>query len=250
MPPREAASAILVHGAWQGSWVWSRLLPLLKEAGIDALAVDLPGNGTDATPLHAVTLDLYVAHVASVARSLEGPVALVGHSGGGIVATAAAEALAGKVDRVAFVAGMMLPPGMRFADLLRQEHAAERGLAGIGPHLVWAADGLSTTVPPEAAADIFLGGLPREQAIAAAASLTPQARGGRDIAAAWTAQRFGSLPRLYVECLRDRSVAIALQRRMQDMVPGAARVSLDTDHAPQVSAPHQLAAALAPFLRA
>ena len=249
MSPRKAATAILIHGAWQGSWVWARLLPFLESAGINAIAIDLPGNGSDETPLHAVSLDLYLAHIARVAAAISGPLALVGHSGGGLVATAAAKALSGKVDRVAYVAGMMLPSGMSFSDLMKAENASERGLAGIGPHLVWSDDRLSTTVPPEAAADIFLGGLPRDEAISAAARLTPQSQGGRDIAAAWTASGFGKLPRLYVECLADRSVSIELQRRMQELVPGAARVSLDTDHAPQVSAPEKLAEALVPFLK-
>ena len=40
---------ILIHGAWQGSWVWARLTPYLHAAGFDAHAVDLPGNGVDGT---------------------------------------------------------------------------------------------------------------------------------------------------------------------------------------------------------
>ncbi len=245
-----AVSVILIHGAWQGSWVWRKLVPMLELRGISAVAVDLPGNGADDTPADRVTLDLYVDHIASVAARMAGKVALVGHSGGGIVATAAAERLFGKVDRVAYVAGMMLPSGMSFGDLLADMKAAEIGLLGIGPHLVWSEDRRATVVPAEAAAEIFLSDMDRREALAAVSRLTPQPQGGRDVAAVWSPERFGRLPRLYVECAADRSVALALQRRMQDLVPGAERVTLDTGHAPQVSAPDLLARALVPFLKA
>ncbi|WP_159591105.1 alpha/beta fold hydrolase [Chelativorans xinjiangense] len=249
-PPDKAGAStvILIHGAWQGSWVWTRLMPLLEDAGLAAIAVDLPGNGHDDTSPEAVSLDLYVQHIEKIVAATKGCVSLVGHSGGGVVATAAAEALAGKVDRVAYIAGMMLPSGMRFAEFLADERAADRGLAGIGPHLVWSPDRQSTAVPTEAAAEIFLSDMAHDAALAALARLTPQPQGGRDVAVRWTDSRFNRLPRLYIECLRDRSVAHELQRRMQELVPGAERVMLDAGHVPHISAPAQLAGALIPFL--
>lgn len=251
MPQPEATAGgavVLIHGAWQGSWVWARLTPILEAAGLAPVAIDLPGNGMDDTPAEAVTLDLYVAHIAEIVSALPGPVALVGHSGGGLVATAAAEALTGKVNRVAYVAGMMLPSGMSFGDLLADMKAAEKGLVGIGPHLVWSPDGLTSAVPAEAAADIFLSDMARAEALELAAKLTPQPQGGRDIRTEWTKDRFGALLRLYVECAGDRSLALPVQRRMQELVPGATCITLDTGHAPQASAPERLAAALIPFL--
>src|SRR5581483_7678514 len=63
--------AILIHGAWQGSWVWDRLIPLLaRSAGIVPVAVDLPGNGKDGTRPADVSLDIYVSHVGSVLKRL------------------------------------------------------------------------------------------------------------------------------------------------------------------------------------
>lgn len=225
-----------------------RLSPLLTEHGLNVVSVDLPGNGTDDTPPEAVTLDLYVEHIGRMIADAPGPVALVGHSGGGLTATAAAERYWDKVACVAYVAGMMLPSGMSFGDLLVNVKAAEKGLAGIGPYLIRSADGFFTVVPPDAAADIFLSDMPREEALQLAERLTLQPKGGREAAAYWTAARYGTLPRLYVECTGDRSVALLLQRRMQELVPGACRVTLEAGHAPQVSAPEALAAALLPFL--
>jgi pimeloyl-ACP methyl ester carboxylesterase len=85
-------------------------------------------------------------------------------------------------------------------------------------------------------------------AAAAAARLTPQPQSGRAVSPRLTAERFGTVPRLYVEATEDRSVILAVQRRMQALVPGAAVVSLPTGHAPQLSAPAALLAAILPFL--
>jgi pimeloyl-ACP methyl ester carboxylesterase len=244
-----ADPVILVHGAWQGSWVWADFMPLLEAVGLSSHAVDLPGNGADDTPMQDVNLDLYVRHLGELIDAIGRPVSLVGHSGGGAVCTAVAEAFADKVSRIAYVAGMMLPSGMTFGDMLSRERAAERGLLGIGPFLQWSPDRTVSTVPPDAGARIFLNDVPPETALRHARHLTPQAEAGRAVAVGWTAERVGRLPRLYVECSRDLSIAPELQRRMQDLVPGAVRVMLDAGHAPHVSAPGELAEVLIPFLQ-
>ena len=239
---------ILVHGAWQGSWVWRDFQPFLHEVGIETHAIDLPGNGVDDTPFEQVDIDCYVEHVGRLIDKIGQPVSIIGHSGGGVVATAVAEAFADQVKRVAYIAGMMLPAGMTFGDLLEQENAAERGLLGVGPYLQWSKDRTVSRVPPEVAVWIFLNDVTYRDALEGAQNLTPQPEGGRSIAANWTADRFGKLPRLYVECSRDRSVLPEIQQRMRQLVPGARCVSLDVGHAPHISAPAKLARALIPFL--
>ncbi len=73
--------------------------------------------------------------------------------------------------------------------------------------------------------------------------LTPQPERGRNIRAGLTPERFGTVPRLYVEAEADRSIVLACQRRMQALVPGAEVVTLLTGHAPHLAAPDLLAAA-------
>lgn len=241
--------AVLIHGAWQGSWAWDHLVPLLEAAGIPTLAVDLPGNGSDGTDDSEITLDAYLAFFDRLLESLPGTVSLVGHSGGGLVATAVAEAFRERVSRIAYVAGMMLPPGLSFA-ALQAEMESEVGPApGISGELVWSADRRVSTVPRAAAKAIFFSDCTDDLASLAADRLTPQPEGARAISVATTPDRFGTLPRLYVEATEDRSVLLPLQRRMQALVPGARVVSLPTGHAPQLSAPDLLAQALIPFLQ-
>ncbi|WP_375464039.1 alpha/beta fold hydrolase [uncultured Methylobacterium sp.] len=239
---------VLVHGAWAGAWVWERLTPRLDAAGLETLALDLPGSGEDRTPAAEVSLERYVARIADALARLGRPASLVAHSGGGVVASAAAEAMPDRVARIAYVAGMMLPDGMTFAELIAQGREQDPDAAGIGPHLVWSDDRLTSRVPGPAARAIFFHDCDEADARAAAARLTPQAERGRAVRAALTPARFGRVPRLYVEACHDRAVVPALQRRMCALVPGAARAVLPTGHAPQLSAPRRLAAALLPFL--
>lgn len=235
-----AGAVLLIHGAWQGSWVWEALAPRLRDAGLVVDAPDLPGNGSDATPASAVSLDLYVDFLSRRLDRLPGKAALVAHSGAGVIASQLGEARTERIQGIAYLAGMMLPSGMMFRDLVADLLPSHPEAAGIGPYLQWSADRLTSSVPPEAARSIFFQDLPPADAERAARRLTPQPEGGRAVSATLTPERFGRLPRLYVEAHHDRSIVLAAQRRMQALVPGAEIVSLPTGHAPHVAAPDRV----------
>ncbi|POF30824.1 alpha/beta fold hydrolase [Roseibium marinum] len=243
-----ADPVVLIHGAWQGSWAWAHLVPHLEAEGLEVHAVDLPGSGPETASAGDITLETVLDHLDDVLWNIGRPVSLVGHSGGGIVASAAGERFRDRVTRIAYVAGMMLPSGMTFGDLQTELQGRKGFSQGISDRIVYSDDRLSSTVPIEEAAAIFFNDCPRDVAMAAAGKLTPQAEGARAILPILTPERFGTLPRLYVEATDDRSVVLLAQRRMQDLVPGATIRSLPTGHAPQLSAPELLSRALAPFL--
>ncbi len=245
----ESDPVILIHGAWQGSWAWAGLLPRLARAGIPAHAIDLPGNGTDGRAPEGVRLEDALAQIGALMAALGRPISLVGHSGGGVIASAAAEAFRENVRRVAYVAGMMLPSGMSFGDLQGSLRGQPGFGAGITEHLIWSHAGQISEVPPEAAMEIFFHDCKAGAAADAAARLTPQGEGLRSITATLTPERFGTLPRLYVALRHDRSVTPLAQARMQALVPGAQVIALDTGHVPQLADPAALSAALVPFLR-
>lgn len=244
---------VLVHGAWQGSWAWDAWVPELERRGWTVHAVNLPGNGcdpNDRTMPEQVSLGLYTLHVMKVVQACSGPVVLVGHSGGGITVSQVAEAMPDRIAAVVYLAGMMLPTGMRFADLVRQCQHAHPGedLRGIGPFLQYAADGSTSSVPPQAALDIFVHDCEPKAAARAASLLRPQPERGRDMAPELTAERYGRVRRIYVEALRDRSLRLPVQRKMQQLSPGAHRLSIDCGHVPQLARPEELAGMLCPLL--
>lgn len=77
---------VLIHGAWHGSWCWADVAAGLEARGFDTIAVDLPGHDVPGSPRRKWnTLSSYVDHVHSVIDAVDGDVALVGHSMGGLV---------------------------------------------------------------------------------------------------------------------------------------------------------------------
>lgn len=245
---REPVPVLLIHGAWAGAWVWSDLAPFLTAAGHPVHALDLPGDGSDSRPPEEVTLEETLAAILAQVDRHPGPVALVAHSGGGVLAGEVAEARPDRISHLVYVAGIMLPDGRTFGEVVADLIPAHPEAAGIGPHLAWSKDRRSSTVPPAAAQEIFFNDCPPDIARAAAARLTAQPEGARAVRPRLSAGRFGRVPRLYIAARRDRSIVPAAQAAMQALVPGARVATLDSGHAPQVAMPDRLAAALLPFL--
>ncbi|MCU4676019.1 alpha/beta hydrolase [Catenovulum sp. 2E275] len=253
---------ILIHGAWQGSWVWQALLPYLTQAQINTYPLDLPGNGSVGNTIEDVGADninmqSYVMAAAKQVLKIEqaeafnpaeDKIVVLAHSGGGVVATQLAELCFDKISAVIYLAGMMLPSGLSFKALLEELKDQGQDYAGIEKHLVWDQDYVVSQVPPQAGANVFLNDMPFEQALNAAEQLTPQVISGLAIEANWSRNKFGQIPRLYIECSQDLSVKLPVQKMMQQLVPGAECVNLDTGHAPHVSQPELTAQVIVNYL--
>jgi pimeloyl-ACP methyl ester carboxylesterase len=240
-PLHDPHEAILIHDAWQGSWVWGAVAPMLAAAGWRCHAIDLPGNGADGRGTGTVRFDDHRAHLARVVEYCRRPVHIVAHGESGVLAAQIAEDLPDQVAQIVHVCGLMLPSGLSFPDLVAPFAAADPAAAGIAGHLVPVPGG--TVVPPAAALEIFYHDCRPEAALAAAARLTPWPSGVAAPRARLTA-RFSRVRRTYVECLADRAVVPAVQREMQRLVPGAVTASLPCGHAPMLAAPEALARVL------
>ena len=95
---------ILVPGAGGVAWYWHRVVPLLRAAGHEAIAVDLPGDDPTAG------LPEYTRLVsAAIAGREHEDVVLVAHSLGGFTAPLAATAT--PVSAIVFVNAMIPVPG-------------------------------------------------------------------------------------------------------------------------------------------
>lgn len=97
---------VLVHGAFAGSSSWNGVVAELSRRGYPVIAA--------ANPLRGVASD--GADIAALARSVQGPVVLVGHSYGGAVISAAANGLA-NVKALVFVAAFAPDQGESALDL-------------------------------------------------------------------------------------------------------------------------------------
>jgi pimeloyl-ACP methyl ester carboxylesterase len=101
-------------------------------------------------------------------------------------------------------------------------------------------DKSSSTIREEALRDAFYGECPDDDV--ALARLCVQAEPTVPLATPLqiTDANFGSVERVYIECLRDRAIPISLQRRMQAALPCRQVLALDTDHSPFFSRPDEL----------
>ncbi|WP_151083923.1 alpha/beta fold hydrolase [Nocardioides cynanchi] len=98
---------ILIPGLWLTARSWDATVPLLEAAGHRPHALTLPGMEAVDADRSAVTRQAHVdAVVAAIdaTDAAEGPVLLVGHSMGGVLAWAAAAARLDRVAGVVFLA--------------------------------------------------------------------------------------------------------------------------------------------------
>jgi pimeloyl-ACP methyl ester carboxylesterase len=266
---------LLLHGFWHGAWCWSEVLGRLTAAGTRALAVDMAGHGLRARRPAAPTarpfdpaalaaepspatadLDEAAALFVAQARALGGgaPVTAVAHSMGGNVLTRAVQDAPGLFAHAVYVTAFMPASGVPAAAYIFAPEN-EGDLVQVGMVADPAAIGglrLDTASPDPAyrqlLRDAFFGDVGTELADAAIGLLTPDAPAG--IAAGATTltdDGWGSVPRTYVVCTRDRALQPPMQRRFIELADAAfpgnptSVHTLESSHSPFLSMPAELA---------
>ncbi|TQS43011.1 alpha/beta fold hydrolase [Cryptosporangium phraense] len=114
------ATYLLVHGAWHSAEAWTRVIPLLEQAGHRVVAPDLTGYGTRSALLGPdVGLD---THVDDVLRTLAEndltDVILVGHSYAGMVITSVADRAPERIAQLVFLDAMVPEDGESALDVM------------------------------------------------------------------------------------------------------------------------------------
>src|SRR3569833_3228144 len=230
---------ILVHGSWHGAWCWYKLAPRLEKLGHTVIAPALPSLGRDRTPVNRVSLATWRRHICEVVESASEPVVLVGHSRGGIVISEVAEHLPERVRRLVYLCAFLLRDGQCLSDVASSDESSL-----IPANVVMSEDKISSVIRPEALRDAFYGECSDEDYSLAKLCVQPEATLPLVTKLELTAEKFGKVPRAYIECLRDRAIPTALQRRMRASWPCQQVFALDTDHSPFFSRPDELTALL------
>lgn len=231
---------ILVHGSWHGAWCWYKLVPRLEKLGHTVIAPDLPSLGRDRTSVNRVSLTTWRKHVCDIVDRTPGQVVLVGHSRGGIVISEVAEHRPQRVQTLVYLCAFLLRDGQSLFDV-----AGSDDTSLVPANMVMSEDKTSSTIRDEILRDAFYGACSDEDVALARLCIQPEASVPLATPLKLSAENFGSVPRVYVECLRDRAIPIALQRRMQANWPCQRVLALDTDHSPFFSRPDELTAVLA-----
>ncbi|MDD7943375.1 alpha/beta hydrolase [Microbacterium sp. NE2HP2] len=101
---------IVIPGLWLDASSWDDVVPALHDAGHHPHALTMPGVG-DTAGAPSTTLRDWVDAVVARIDDLPGQLALVGHSGGGNVAWAAADRRPDRIARVVLVDTLPPAPG-------------------------------------------------------------------------------------------------------------------------------------------
>jgi pimeloyl-ACP methyl ester carboxylesterase len=211
-------------------------VPLLEEEGHRVVALDLPGHGDDSTAVSGMTLDANVARIRKAVEAADEPVILVGHSMGGIAITQAAEEVPDRIATLVYVAAF-----------LPQDGQSLRGLAQSVVDPFFAANTQvnesegTAVIPEEVVRDAAFGECDEKDVAFATSRLVPESLAAMGAPVTITPERAGSVPRVYIECLRDRTIPIDGQRAMQHAVGCPRVLRIDTDHSPFLSRPRELA---------
>lgn len=107
------ATYVLIHGSWQGGWIWKPVASKLQAAGHLVYHPTLDGCAERSHALRAgITLDTHGGEIAGLLFYEDlTDVILVGTSSGGIVVARAAELARDRIRRLVFVDALVPIPG-------------------------------------------------------------------------------------------------------------------------------------------
>jgi len=221
------AAYVLVHGAYQGGWIWKLLGERLRAAGHLVHAPTLDGCGERREQVRpGITVGTHAREIAGLLfyEDLR-DVVLVGTSSGGMVVCKAAEQAADRLSRLVFVDALALLPGERVADIVSRP-AGEVTPVTIAPTRADAESRMFADLEPALRAWALARYTPHPIA-ALEAPMEPTGFWDRT----WTTT--------IVQCKRARNPPEAHQRRTADRLK-ARYAEMDTGHYPMLSQPDEL----------
>ena len=146
------ATFVLIHGAYQGGWIWSPVAARLREAGHAVYAPSLDGCAErSAQARRGITTETQADEIAELMRYEDlNEVVLVGTSSGGMVLTRVAEIARERVRRIVFVDALALYHGETIRDIVSGA-AIDASEVSTGPAPGAMLDALSASMEPELA---------------------------------------------------------------------------------------------------
>jgi len=139
--PSPQTTILVCHGAWGGGWSWKKMHPLMQAAGFRLVTPTYTGLGERAHLANpAIDLETHIQDILNVITYEDlGNIALLGHSYGGMVATAVADRARDRVAQLIYLDAFVPRDGQSLFDLNE---------AGRRPMREAAASGDGWRVPP------------------------------------------------------------------------------------------------------
>ncbi len=221
------ATFVLIHGAYQGGWIWSPVAAQLRAAGHVVYAPSLDGCAERSAQVRpGITTETHADEIVELMRYEDlNDVVLVGTSSGGMVLTRVAELARDRVQRIVFADALALLSGETIRDIVSGA-AIDASEVATGPAQGSMLETLSASMEPDLAQ--------------------------------WAAERFGQHPAAVfnrpveldsfwdqswdaavIWCRQAPNPGEAHQRRCAEKL-GARWHELDTGHYPMLSTPDEL----------
>jgi pimeloyl-ACP methyl ester carboxylesterase len=236
---------IMVHGSWHWGGCFQKVADRLALAGYPVATPDLTSHGYNSAAYDSFkSIEDYAQPVEAILKSSSEKVVLVGHSMGGVTLTYLAEKYPEKISKLIYLTAFMAPKGKKAVDyiLLYLKIPAAKELFQVMSEVN---DGrgvkLDLTQRAVVKAAFYADCSEHDVDIAAKNVLPIQSSVPNQTVSTITAKRFGSIPRVYIECTEDKAIPIETQRLMISDVPGATVASLKTSHSSFFSQPDSLA---------
>ena len=166
-------------------------------------------------------------------NALPEPVTLVGHGAAGAFISCAAEQVPEKVSGLVFVAAHVLADGESVVD-----NAACGSSDGFASRLRTAdGGGVASPIPVSEARAMLFHDCPPGAAATLLDDRVPEASAPLAEPVRLSAERFGSVPKIYLETTQDRFLPLAAQRAMQHNWACRQVITMETGHYPFVAQP-------------
>ncbi len=260
------ATFILIHGSFHAAWNWHKVVPLIQKAGHQAIAIDMPGHGLDKTPIHKVTFRDCINKVTACIDTIDEKVILLAHSRNGMIISQVAEERPNKIFKLVYLAAYLIPNGKSMMDFAIQdkhslvyqnvipkvsERRIEKMSALFKKKLLRK---LLTLIIPKSKKthklkkNVFRKALyhdcPDEITELANVLLSPEPNMPGFPTLKLSKRKYGSISKIYIECLQDKAVTLKLQRIMHKESPCEMVYQLNSSHSTFFSMPKELTAIL------
>ncbi|BAV05345.1 Pimeloyl-ACP methyl ester carboxylesterase [Filimonas lacunae] len=227
---------VLVHGAWQASYVWDSVQADLVKSGNKVIVVKLPGHGTDSTAVYQLSLDVYRDKVIDAIAQADSNVILVGHSMGGMVISGVAEKIPHKIGKLVYIGAFLPATGQALTDLAYSDSASR-----LGPLLIPSANQLTLDVKHDSLTYLFINdGTPAIKSLLLANYRAEPAIPFTS-KVTLTKANFGSVNKVYIKTLQDIVISPAMQNRMIAAAGIDKVYTINTSHSPFLAQPHAVA---------
>jgi pimeloyl-ACP methyl ester carboxylesterase len=231
--PSPQTTILVCHGAWGGGWSWKKMRPLLQAAGFRLVTPTYTGLGERAHLANpTIDLEIHIEDVLNVIKYEDlNDIVLLGHSYGGMVATAVADRATDRVAQLIYLDAFVPRDGQSLFDLNE---------AGRQPMREVATSGDGWRVPPNPT--------PPDTSAADLEWLTSR-RVHMPIKCFETRLRLyngePTMPRSYIYATRTTPADTFGQfARRAKSEPGWRYFEIDASHSPGVTAPEALAVLL------